>query len=229
MIKRKISVTLIAGLALLILIYLGLWQWSRAHEKEAMISQRAHYDKMTPRSWSASQSLPAQYEHLEMNGRFLSPIFLLDNQYYEHRWGYHVLSPFRLASGVMVIIDRGWVKGDITRQSWPDIKIPHQNMTIYGQVYYPSAKQWVLSDMTEQPKPNMFVIERLKIADLTKQWHHPLLPFIVRLDKPSGFAYVRDWPTVAMLPARHYAYAWQWFGLALLVLFYWGYYVSKKT
>jgi surfeit locus 1 family protein len=227
--KRKIIVTLIAGLALLILICLGLWQCSRAHEKEAMISQRAHYDKMLPHPWSASQSLPAQYEPVEIKGRFLSTVFLLDNQYSQHQWGYHVLSPFRLLSGALVIIDRGWVKGDITRRLLPDIKIVHKKISIQGHVYYPSVKQFVLSDITEQPKPNVYVTESLKIAELARQWHRSLLPFVVRLDKPNALGYVRDWPTVALTPARHYAYAWQWFGLALLTLIYWGYDVSKKT
>lgn len=227
--KRVISVTLLAGLAILILVYLGLWQWARAHEKEAMIAQQMHYEQIAPNTWSSLAALPKQYERVKIHGIFLSPVFLLDNQYSAHQWGYHVLSPFKLDSGTIVIIDRGWLKGDPTRQSWPDIKILREQMFIQGQVYYPSTKQWVLSEGTEVVKNNNFVIESLRISEFSKRLGHPVLPFVIRLDKPSELCYVRDWPVVSMAPVRHYAYAWQWFGLALLVFIYWGYYVSKKA
>ena len=43
-------------------------------------------------------------------------------------------------------------------------------------------------------------------------------PFIIRLDKQDTYGFVREWETVSMLPARHLAYALQWFAMAFVIL-----------
>lgn len=226
--KRILSVTLLAFFTILILVSLGRWQWFRAHEKESMIRTQAHYDQIAPRKWRSKNGLPQQYERIQLRGTYAKQVFLLDNQYVDHQWGYHVLSPLQLVSGEWLIVDRGWVKGDPSRHRWPKIAIPKGEIVLEGQAYYPSARNWVLSNNLEVVKPELVVIEKWDNNVFLQILNQAVQPFLVRLHHPQTMGYQLNWPVVSMAPEKHYAYAWQWFGLALLVLIYWGYYVTKK-
>jgi surfeit locus 1 family protein len=197
---------------------LGLWQLHRAHEKEQMLSASQAFAKQSPMVWQGTRVLPTQYQQIKVQGRFLSKIFLYDNQHHQHQFGYHVISPLYLGHDQVVLIDRGWVLGDISRRTFPVVKIPVGVSNIVGCVYYPSEKNWILGPIIEQKQKDLAVVEQVDTQLISQILHKSVYPFIIRLGPEEANGYVREWSIVSMPPLRHYAYALQWFAMAAVVL-----------
>lgn len=197
---------------------LGFWQLQRADEKKKMIIAQQMQELKPPYWWRDPQKLPVQYEQLLLKGTYLPQFFLLDNQHHQHQFGYHVLSPFKLHNGSVVIVDRGWVPGDVTRRSFPDINTPEGLIEIQGSAYFPSNKQWVLGPALEKKGSKLVILERLDTQLISQALQKVVSPFIIRLDKHNSSGFVCEWVTVSMPPQRHLAYAVQWFALASVVL-----------
>lgn len=209
---------LLALFAVMLFIYLGVWQLQRADEKKRLLVAEQALANQTPIFWQKGDKLPQQFQPLSVEGHYLPDLFLLDNQHYQHRFGYHVISPFELSGRGIILIDRGWVQGDITRQTLPVIQTPETTLRISGKAYYPSPKNWVLGDVLEHKSAKTAVVERIDTNMISQFLHKSVYPFIIRLNENDAFGYIRQWMTVSMLPERHYAYAIQWFIFAIVVL-----------
>lgn len=209
--------TVLACIVILLFIRLGLWQLHRAEEKKQILATDAEFATKSIISWDSDLTLPKQYQRIKVKGQFLKETILLDNQHYQHQFGYDVLSPLLLPSGKVVLIDRGWIAGELSRQQFPTPKIPNEVLEMMGSVYYPSEKSWVLGPALEK-KEKVTLVERVDTELISQFLHKPVYPFIIRLDKTEHHGYVREWAIVAMPPARHYGYALQWFSMALVIL-----------
>ena len=210
--------SLLAMLVLLLFTRLGFWQLQRAAEKKQMLSAHRAFAKQAPMLWQPTSKLPIQYQQLHVRGHFLPQVLMLDNQHYQHQFGYHVISPFLLANGRVILVDRGWVAGDMTRQTLPVIESLTGFTKVVGSVYYPSAKNWVLGQIIEKKTRNLAVVELVDTQVISQFLHKSVYPFTIRLGKHEAGGYVREWSIVAMPPQRHYAYAVQWFAMALVIL-----------
>ncbi|MGQ3888085.1 SURF1 family protein [Legionella sp. CNM-1927-20] len=197
-------------------IYLGLWQLKRAEEKKTMLMAEKHLSAEAPIRWQTNIK-PKQYQQIIVQGQYLDQTLLLDNQHHQHQFGYDVLTPLLLSDGKIVLIDRGWIKGDLDRHKLPTITFPHKSLQLLGQVYYPSPKNWVLGQTLEEKRPNLAVIEQIDPAAISQLLHKSVYPFIIRLNKLAEDGYIRDWAIISMPPTRHKAYALQWFAMALVI------------
>ncbi len=209
--------TLLTLFAMALFMRLGYWQLERAGEKKQMIAALNAFTQQSPQSWVSSHPLPAQYQPLRVKGQFLPAIFLLDNQHHQHQFGYDVISPLKLNGGGIVLVDRGWVPADVTRQQFPVVETPRGVVSLVGSVYYPSTKQWLLGQALEKKGTDLAVVEWVDANLISKFLHKSVYPFIIRLSKSADFGYVREWAVVAMPPERHYGYALQWFAIALVI------------
>lgn len=196
---------------------LGFWQLQRADEKKQMLSTHQRFAKQPPIVWSSNKRSPIQYQPMKVSGQFLSRILLLDNQHYQHRFGYHVISPLQLENGRVILVDRGWSVGDITRQKLPMVDTPNGTLLVRGSAYYPPINPWNVGPLIEKEQGDLVVIERMDTKLISQFLHKSIYPFIIRLGALESAGYVRDWAIVAMPPERHYAYALQWFAMALVV------------
>ena len=212
------KLTLLMFLLIACLFSLGCWQLHRAAEKRSLLTQAEEASAQPFSMWSHGMPLPKAYQQLTVHGSFLPMTFFLDNQYDAHRWGYHVINPFVLASGELILIDRGWIVGDMTRQDFPKTSIPLGSYDINGQAYYLSEKGFILGDWIEPKTSQVAVIERIDIKSISNLLHKKVYPFIIRLDKSAPFGYERHWLIVSMSPSRHQAYAFQWFVMAFVVM-----------
>lgn len=212
------QMSLLTLFSLLFFMRLGFWQLQRADEKERMLSAHHAFTKQTPVLWRHGDPLPAQYQPINVTGHFLPAVLLLDNQHHHHQFGYDVISPLLLQNGAILLVDRGWLAGDITRMTFPPIKTPKDAVNIVGSAYYPSAKNWVLGQEIEKKQTNLAVIELIDTKLISQFLHKSVYPFIIRLNPEEALGYVREWEIVAMPPQRHHAYALQWFAIALVIL-----------
>jgi len=201
-------------------VRLGFWQMTRAEEKEKILKQQETQAALTPISWNASQKEPTQYQKIKTKGTYLPYFFYLDNQHFQHQFGYHVLSPLQLAGSdnKIIIVDRGWVKGDITRQSLPKVNIPSGWLNVSGAAYYPSKKLWSLGPNLEARGKRKYIIEHFDAKQLSEILQMKVYPFIIRLSKKESHGFIREWAVISMPPQRHYAYALQWFAMAAAIL-----------
>lgn len=209
---------LFTGCAVLLFARLGHWQIMRAHEKQHMLSLAQEEASRVPLAWQAGRKRPKAYQSLNLKGRYLPDVLLLDNQHYEHQFGYDVLSPLRLSDGSVVLVDRGWIQADPMRIQLPEVKVPGGIQSVRGYAYYPSNKHWLLGQAFEKKANNMMVVELIDTPMISKILHKSVYPFIIRLHPGTANAYVCEWPIVSMPPSRHVAYAIQWYAMALLVM-----------
>jgi surfeit locus 1 family protein len=215
--KKPFILSLLAALSIAFLTYLGFWQLHRAEEKRQMLALAAKQSISAPRVWQAGDAKPKQYERISVTGQYLSDIFLFDNQHHQHQFGYHVLTPLAVDNAHYIIIDRGWVQGDLSRRQFPNVVTPTQIIHLSGVSYYPSTMPWTLGPMVEKKHAKLTIIEQLDIKLLSQLLQKQLSPFVIRLDKTDPFGFTREWAIVSMPPERHMAYALQWFVMALVL------------
>ncbi len=208
----------LATIFISLFIRLGFWQIQRSDEKTRMVAAEERLAKQEPVLWDEQQKEPQQYQRIRVEGTYLSKVFLLDNQHHEHQFGYDVLSPLQLSDGSIVMINRGWVPGENTRRSFPDIQTPKGILTIQGSAYFPGKNQWILGPGVEEKSGGITIIELLDAKLLSQLLQKKVYPFIIRLDKQDAYGFVREWAIVSMPPQRHLAYALQWFAMALVIL-----------
>ncbi|RMX05247.1 SURF1 family protein [Legionella jordanis] len=204
--------------AMFLFTRLGFWQLQRGYEKKDILSAEARLGSVAPVPWNEHSPLPKQGQRILVTGTLLNETFLLDNQFYKHQFGYDILNPLELSSGDVILIDRGWIDGDLTRQKFPEVVIPSGNITLHGSAYFPSAKNWVLGQVIEKKQASLSIIERIETKTISQVLHKNVYPFIIRMGKEQANGYVRDWTVVSMTPQRHYAYAFQWFAMAFVTL-----------
>ncbi len=217
--SRLMLILTIFGVTLF--VSLGFWQMRRGEEKRQMLVSFADKERMPAIFWQQKDfEPPSQYQKLRVQGHFLSKIFLLDNQYRNHKFGYDVIQALLLENGRIVLVDRGWIassnrgKGLLYLENYISSNVTE----ITGMAYFPSKKGFVLGTPFEEISKNIVIIETQDPILISKLLHKSVYPFIIReSENPSG-PFLQQWPVVSMPPERHYAYALQWFGLALVTI-----------
>lgn len=201
-----------------LLLFLGNWQLSRATEKQLILEKAQQASMQVYHPWFTSLTPPKSYEKIKISGYFLSTLFFLDNQHYNHRVGYNVLSPLILDDGSVVMVDRGFIEGDPTRQLLPYVPIDNRQQKLLGYAYFPSQRPWFSGEVLDSVYGDNVVIEWTEPSFFAKFLHKKVQPFILRLNDAKKDGLIREWPLVSMPPERHKAYALQWFFMALVVL-----------
>jgi surfeit locus 1 family protein len=212
--------------AIISCVRLGFWQMHRADQKREMVRQHQQLANEKP-TFLSKNSKPAQYQPIKLTGRYLSPLLYLDNQHYHHQFGYDIISPFETIEGLIVLVNRGWVAGDVTRQRLPKIVTPTQSTTLNGYVYYPKNNSWRLGPQLEIRQGERYLLEQIDMDDLSNLLPQPLANYTLRL-KPEGDIFIRAWPIVAMSPNRHIGYAIQWFVMAFGLGVMLSYFIKKQ-
>lgn len=217
--------TLVTLLLLPLFISLGIWQMHRAGEKKQLLAIYAMRAKGAPVPFeqltkAALNGVPIQYRRVRVGGHFAKRrYFLLDHQYVNHRLGYHVLTPLKVAAGkYWLLVDRGWVPGAPDRRVRPEIKMIKGRVELEGTLYKPLKPAFRLGALTDGSKSWPKVIQNLDFKALQELWGEPIYPFVLRLSPTSPYGFVRQWQIVAMSPARHWGYALQWFSFACALL-----------
>ncbi|MFO1353072.1 MAG: SURF1 family protein [Gammaproteobacteria bacterium] len=208
---------------LALLLKLGFWQMERAHAKERLQAAFAA-SSATPAVPIAAldPSDPAtHYRRVILQGRYdTEHQILLDNQIHQGQPGYHVYTPF-IAVGMVqsILINRGWLPLGRSRQDVPDVTVTDTTLTLAGRIGQPANPGIRLASPTgESPWPR--IVQYLDYAELSAALGYPLVPAVILLDPDSPQGYLRDWrPSFGGFgPERHYAYAVQWFALALTLM-----------
>ncbi|WP_369743101.1 SURF1 family protein [Pseudidiomarina sp. PP-1MA] len=217
-------------LAIALLVKLGFWQLQRAAEKQQLFDQfqQGEAQQQTPVPLQSIEQLQdlEQYQPVTISGRFLpAPILLLDNQVWQGQVGYQVIGLFEPAAATRLIgVSLGWVAAGSDRSQLPALSLPTRPMDISGLVYTPSLGGFRLSEhvvteaATNAAQTELIRIQRFDPTALTNLLSLPLADRQLLLAESEAWGWPRAWQPQVMSPAKHQAYALQWFSLALACL-----------
>ena len=205
-----------------LLMSLGFWQLARATTKEQALAAFDLQRSAPPLPLAAvdlSDASPLTGRRVELRGHYLpANAFFLDNRVFRGHVGYELLMPFADASGRIALVNRGWLQAPPTRDKLPPIATPDEALVLQGRLYFPgTAKRPALYATAGWPS----VVQAIDVEALAAQAGVQAFPYLVLLHPGQPGVTEADWPHVNMSPARHRAYAVQWFLLAagLLVVF----------
>lgn len=149
--------TLISVPALILLVGLCLWQVQRMHWKEELIAEREARVAAEPIALPAEGVDPASvdYRRVRLEGTFRHDQELfLGARSLNGNVGYQVLTPFELAGGGAVLIDRGWVPVERKApESRPEGQLTGPQ-TVDGIARVAPGKVWMQPD--NEPDKNMW-------------------------------------------------------------------------
>jgi surfeit locus 1 family protein len=211
---------LATALAVTAFALLGYWQLDRAREKQALIDRFSRGDAVVVDVTSRSVDGVARYQAVSARGSYEPHRqVLLDNMpSADGRPGYRVLTPFRRADGrPLLLVDRGWVALGDSRERLPSVAVADDAREIMGRIDSPPAPGLRLHGAARTGVGGWPRVMNFPTADeLAIALAEPIERSIVLLDPGAPDGYERRWqPALHVNPARHVAYAIQWFAFAV--------------
>ena len=155
-----------------------------------------------------------------MSGRYLvDRLYLLDNPKHDERGGVEVFAPFEWqGQPQLLLVDLGFLPGNGTGQAPQVPPLPATEVTLQGLYVPPPPVGFemggdALARQTHWPKSSIF----LDPAEISHDLGRALYPRVLALDADPAAIYerVHTLDFSSMPPARHRAYAFQWFSFAL--------------
>ena len=154
--------TLFSVPAFIVLIALCVWQVQRLYWKQALITERETRVAAEPVALPAPSGQPGgadpagiEYRRVRLEGSFAHDKELyLGARSLNGNAGYHVLTPFALASGGSVLVDRGWVP---VERKLPDQRAAGQVagvQALEGIARLPHGQAWM--QPANEPQHNMW-------------------------------------------------------------------------
>jgi surfeit locus 1 family protein len=217
----RVFTTLATIVLVALLISLGRWQLRRAEEKRVLFDSFAAGTDVT-RVIDLGTPPLRRYQHVEAGGHYdQTRQILIDNMVNGERAGYFVITPFALAGGGWLLVNRGWVTLGATRAARPAIDVAGDTRQVRGRAdHMPSPG---IQMGTKAPLAPPFPVvasfpSRSEIAQLLRESSWTAAAELVLLDAGEPDGYVRNWSAPGFPPLRHIAYAVQWFALALTLL-----------
>ncbi|MCP5425193.1 MAG: SURF1 family protein [Gammaproteobacteria bacterium] len=221
--KPALIPSLITFVVLPLLLSLGFWQLSRAHQKEAL--QKAFATQMqlpyAPIDQIDLGANDSRYRGIHVRGHYdAAHQILLDNQVQDGMVGFHVYTPLlRAGNEPAIFVNRGWIPLGTSRQQLPDIRVNDTDVEIWGRVSQP-ANPGIFLGNVESTGQWPRVVQHMNYAELAGALDYPLAPAVILLDSDAAEGYRREWRPVAegFGPERHRGYAVQWFSLAIALI-----------
>ena len=216
---------LLTAAAAVLFVRLGVWQLHRAAFKDDLLRRYAAAAVAPPQDFAAvaARPPPDAYPRVRVRGRYLADrVYLLDNPKHDDRGGVEVYVPLRVpGADRLLLADLGFLSGNGTDQAPQLPPLPDGVQDLRGLYVPPPGRGFemggnALARQTAWPKKTIYLDLSQVAADLGAK----LYPRVLSLDADPASIYVRvhtldfgDMP-----PARHRAYAFQWFSFAIAVV-----------
>jgi len=216
--KWPVIMTLVT---LLILTSLGFWQLSRAELKLSI--QTLLFERLSQPEQALTPSLldeDVRFRKVAATGKFVSQRqYLLDNRLHKGQPGYWVITPFTLANGSTILINRGWVAQGQDRSILPKLDVRKAKIIVHGTLSEQPGKLFELKDIAvanDAPWPR--VIRNIDVKTISNQLGRPVSRYMLHLNAEEELVYLQNWTPVAVGPEKSRGYAVQWFSMAFVVL-----------
>lgn len=210
--------TLVTICCIPLFIKLGLWQYSKAEQKQALQTQydesSSHQAEAIPDDLSNPEAL--RYKQIEVTGEYVQQYqILLDNQVEGETAGYHVITPLKIdGRDELVLVDRGWIAASDNHADIPQIDVPIGAQKLLGQLWVPSKKFYTLSPQQVESGQWQVLWQNMDMDAYAKAVSMRVLPVVIRMSPDNQGGFVRNWIRPDDRIATHLGYAYQWFGFA---------------
>jgi surfeit locus 1 family protein len=219
---------LAALIALAILIGLGTWQLQRRAWKEDLIQQiaaRAYGEPgaiVPEEQWAGWRSDQDEFRKVRVTGTFLHPLeapvygLAAGERQGAPIQGYYLITPLRLATGAVVMINRGFVPTDLRDPARRPESLPEGEVTITGLVRAPEVRTSFTPD--DDPARNQWFARDPQAIAAARNLER-VAPFLIDADaSPNPGGWPRGGQTPLTLPNNHLQYAVTWYGIALTLI-----------
>src|SRR5688572_11777029 len=174
-------------------IALGNWQARRADDKRA---------------------LAAHVQRVAVVGEFLPErTVLLDNKVRNHRAGYEVVAPLRLAEGIHVLVNRGWIEAPPRRDQLPEVVTPPGRVRVEGLLLPRLPQPLKVGEGAKGP-----VRQSVDLKEFAAETGLTLQSFVIEQHSSTADGLARNWPPLGAGVEKHQAYSFQWYSLAALAV-----------
>jgi len=236
LIARRIVATVSALLVVAIACAAGIWQLNRADSKIALAVNLLARQQMPILSANAGPLtlVDASERRMIARGQYIPQAAIwLDNRprptppagSNTSQSGFYLLMPLQLEGRDEILwINRGWApRNSENRESLPPVKTPSKVVTIEGIVFAHPGRVYVLGEgqvIIDASKPRIEQNFDLRAEGKLRGWVQS--PFILReVDTGVEDGLLREWAPLTTGVDRHYAYAFQWFALAVSGFLFW--------
>jgi len=211
---------------------LGRWQLLRGYEKQDLIQaqQQASQGKTIDTVTLLSQPLSAlQYKPIALKAYLnLKQAFLLDNQIYQGRIGYHVLIPLEIKPKIFILLNIGWTPAPPSRDELPNIEnmqinqikaLDNQQITIEGYIEKGYVNPLITKTLESKTISWPLRVQHMDYTLFSQILGGNVLPGIIILEKPKvPDVFPPPKSQTWLTPEKHFGYAFQWFSLATVLL-----------
>ena len=221
------AMTIFVVFFLPVLLFLGSWQIVRGLDTQEIWSLN-NLNKSLPvmtEEEALSMSFDnAVYRSIFLEGKFGEGSYLLDNRLYKQEAGYEVFSVFESLNNNTYLVNRGWIsKEEFNNQE----ALLNSRITIEG-IYSPFRRFGLNLSNEDQIKGWPKTVQELTYEKAVLDIGMEVEDTVIQLSAGSIGAFEPIWLPAEFKPSRHYGYAVQWFGLALVLTVSYIYFGLKR-
>jgi surfeit locus 1 family protein len=219
--------------------WLGTWQMQRLAEKEALVAAvdaRLDADPIPVPSaaqWPGLDLEALNFQPVSMTGTFrynqTVTVFtsLANARGQVSGPGYWVITPFLLAEGGTVFVNRGFVPQDFQEAAVTDGEGGEGQVTVSG-LLRPAEAAGMMT-----PGPNTsdrieWVRDPQRLAAMVDPALAPFAPFYVDLPAGPPGELPQGGETVVEFPNNHLGYAYTWFGFAIVAVVMLAFWLARQ-
>ena len=211
---------------LLLVLSLGVWQIDRGYNKKELENTFLERQSQPVKEIKYNAFLESDlYRNVVLEGKYLEKIFFLDNKIHNGKPGLKVFSPFETTNNNLVLVSRGWIELE-DRSKLPTINTTKNVLKLQG-VLRPESQDFVLENEEMNNKNNPILLQTVNLSELSNFLGKPLSPYILELSELSESAFVKTWQPINLSSFRHFGYAVQWFGLAVVLIVGYVFFLRK--
>ena len=213
-------------LLLILVLSLGVWQIDRGYNKKELENTFLERQSQPVKEIKYNEFLESDlYRNVVLEGKYLEKIFFLDNRIHNGKPGLKVFSPFETTNNNLVLVSRGWIELE-DRSKLPTINTTKNVLKLQG-VLRPESQDFVLENEEMNNKNNPILLQTVNLSELSNFLGKPLSPYILELSELSESAFVKTWQPINLSSFRHFGYAVQWFGLAVVLIVGYVFFLRK--
>ena len=200
---------------------LGQWQLQRAAQKEAIqtsINAKSRLPPLDASALLATKNIASEiHRPAVLQGVWQSAhTVYLDNRPMSGRSGFWIVTPLLLMdTDRAILVQRGWAPRNFNdRAQLPEVFTSAGLVTVEGRIAPPPSKLYEFEGVDTGR-----IRQNINLALLRKETGLDLFADVSLLQIGlSSEGLIRDWPAPSLGVDKHYGYAFQWFGLCILVI-----------
>lgn len=221
--RPTVAISVTAGLALLVLLALCVWQVERLFWKENLIAEREARASLAPVEFpvDVTKTDPdLAFRAATAHGRFLhdQEMYLMARTM-QGSVGYQVITPLEQADGRIILVNRGWVPDDKRDPATRAEGEVAGQVDVTGVIQIARPRHWAQPE-NDPLKNQWFYVDLPRMAE--EAGGELASPYYLEADDtPNPGGLPKGGQARVVLPNNHLQYAITWFCLAvaLVVIF----------